>query len=70
MNKTVNNVAVRTNGKIIHDGNSGIEGVGDMLGVEFGVGDCVGVADGAGDGAKVVDAVSIVKKIVRLSGEA
>lgn len=57
--------------KIIHDGNSGIEGVGDRLGVELGVGDCIGeVADGVGDGAKVGDAVSMVKKIVRLSGEA
>jgi hypothetical protein len=51
MNKTVNNVAVRTNGRIIHDGNSGMEGLGLMLGDNVGVGDGVGleVVVGLGD---------------------
>jgi hypothetical protein len=43
MNKTVNNVAVRTNGKIIHEGNSGTEGLGLMPGDNVGVGDGVGL---------------------------
>jgi hypothetical protein len=49
---TISRIPAKNNGRIIHDGNSGIEGDGDKVGVGevLGDGDGVGLGDGLGEG--------------------
>ena len=53
-NVTAKSVVIATTERIIHDGNSGIEGDGDKVGVGLGDGEgdgeMFGVGDGLGDG--------------------